>query len=311
MNHFCHWSIREKRNAFGNRSNFLFEHHNGNRLTSPIINRILLCSQLILVRRLPIFSLATGSGRLIFMIYMARSAMGRSRLQQRLCRFCGFAVSDSGDGYSNNVNIAMAKLGPDWQYLNHYDRALERGLANQIVKRPMMKLLMYVSPFAFIGSFVFAQTAPNTGVGQLPAQSTAIKGVLVPVPKEIFGTLDKFAHSNWRAVQRPELTQSKTPSNQAETALMLGVVIAEGFIAVEAEDAAEVKNVGRAVLKLARALGVEQAALRRSRSIVEHAEAGDWTGVRKEWDGVLPDVQRGMNELKSEQLAQLVSLGGW
>ncbi|MEY2536319.1 MAG: hypothetical protein QOG67_59 [Verrucomicrobiota bacterium] len=174
-----------------------------------------------------------------------------------------------------------------------------------------MKLLMYVSPFAIIGSFVFAQTAPDTGVGQLPAQSTAIKGVLVPVPKEIFGTLDKFAHSNWRAVQRPELTQWKTPSNQAETALMLGVVIAEGFIAVEAEDAAEVKNVGRSVLKLARALGVEEAALRRSRSIVEHAEAGDWTGVRKEWDGVLPDVQQGMNELKSEQLAQLVSLGGW
>jgi hypothetical protein len=34
-------------------------------------------------------------------------------------------------------------------------------------------------------------------------------------------------------------------------------------------------------------------------------------GVRKEWDGVLPDVQQGMNELQSEQLAQLVSLGGW
>ena len=68
---------------------------------------------------------------------------------------------------------------------------------------------------------------------------------------------------------------------------------------------------GRAVLKLARGLGVEKAALRRSRSIVEHAERGDWAGVRKEWDGVLPDVQRGMNELQSEELAQLVSLGGW
>jgi hypothetical protein len=44
---------------------------------------------------------------------------------------------------------------------------------------------------------------------------------------------------------------------------------------------------------------------------VEYAEKRDWAGVRKEWDGVLLDVQEGMNELQSEQLAQLVSLGGW
>ena len=84
----------------------------------------------------------------------------------------------------------------------------------------------------------------------------------------------------------------------------------KGFIAVEAEDAAEVKSVGRAVLRLSRALGVEQWALRRSRSITEHAERNDWPAVRKEWDGVLPDVQQGMKELKSEHQAHLVSLGG-
>jgi flagellar biosynthesis regulator FlaF len=175
----------------------------------------------------------------------------------------------------------------------------------------MKKILIYIAAFATLISLLVAQTPPNTGVRQFPPQSTAIKGVLVPVPREIFDTLDKFASSNWRAVQRPELAQQRPHSDQAETALLLGVVIAEGFIAVEAEDAGEVKSVGRAVLKLARGLGVEKAALGRSRSIVEHAERGNWAGVRKEWDGVLPDVQQGMNELQSEQLAQLVSLGGW
>ena len=130
----------------------------------------------------------------------------------------------------------------------------------------------------------------------------------MPVPREIFDALDKFAHSNWRSVQRPELAERKPRGDQADTALLLGVVIAEGFIAVQAKDAAEVKSVGRAVIKLARGLGVEEAALRRSRSIVEHSERGDWPGVRKEWDGVLSDVQKGMNELRSDELAQLVSL---
>ncbi len=175
----------------------------------------------------------------------------------------------------------------------------------------MNKSLIYIPAFAALTSLLVAERPPNTGSAELPPQSTAIKGVLVPVPREIFDMFDKFANSNWRVVQRPEFTKQSPHPNQAETALLLGVVIAEGFIAVEAEDTGEVKTVGRAVLKLARGLGVEKAALKRSSSIVEHAEHGDWSGVRKEWDGVLPDVQQGMNELQSEQLAQLVSLGGW
>src|SRR5262249_391136 len=33
--------------------------------------------------------------------------------------------------------------------------------------------------------------------------------------------------------------------------------------------------------------------------------------ARKEWDSVLSDLETGMIEVKSAQLAQLVSLGGW
>jgi hypothetical protein len=174
----------------------------------------------------------------------------------------------------------------------------------------MPKLLICL-PFLTLATLLAAQTPPPIAVPPLPSQSTAIDDVIVPVPSEIFTTLDKFTHSNWRAVQRPELTRLKPHGDQTEISLLLGAVIAEGFVAVEAEDTAEVKSVGRAVLALTRGLGVERAALRRSRSIIEHAERGDWPAVRKEWDGVLPDVERGMKELRSEQLAQLVSLGGW
>jgi len=158
---------------------------------------------------------------------------------------------------------------------------------------------------------LLAQTPAHTAATPLPSQSTSIKDVPVPIPSEVFATLDRFAHTNWRGVQRPALARWKPRGDQAEIALRLGAVIAEGFVAVKAEDAAEVKSLGQAVLMLTRALGVERAALRRSRSIVEHAEKGDWPAVRKEWDGVQADVERGMKELKSEQLAQLVSLGGW
>jgi len=177
-------------------------------------------------------------------------------------------------------------------------------------RQQMPKLLSCIL-FATLTASLGAQTSPPVPAPPLPSQATTIDDVVVPIPSEIFAALDKFSDSNWRAVRRQGLTQLKPHGDQTEIALLLGAVIAEGFVAVKAEDTAEVKSVGRTVVILARGLGVERAALRRSRSIIEHAEQGDWPAVRKEWDGVLPDVERGMRDLKSEQLAQLVSLSGW
>lgn len=146
---------------------------------------------------------------------------------------------------------------------------------------------------------------------QLPSQAKQVEGIVVPVPREIFRSLDEFRGANWRAVQRPEVAHWKSHGDQVQIAILLGVEIAEGFIAMEAEDSTEVKNLGNTVLKLARGLGVEKGALRRSRSIMENADKSGWAAARNEWDGVFSDLQSGMIEIKSKELAQLVSLGGW
>ena len=155
------------------------------------------------------------------------------------------------------------------------------------------------------------QTLSKPSAGELPPQAKPIAEVVVPIPSEVFGSLDKFSNSNWRLVQIDGLAHTKPHGDETQIALLLGVTIGEGFIAVEAHDAAEVKEVGAAVLRLAQALGVQPTVMRRSRSIVELADKNDWPAVRKEWDAVLPEVQEGMKQLKSEQLSQLVSVGGW
>ena len=138
-----------------------------------------------------------------------------------------------------------------------------------------------------------------------------MEGVLVPVPKEVFHSLDEFRSANWRAVQLPEVVHWKSHGDQVQIALLLGVAVAEGFIAMEAEDSTEIKNIGHTVLMLARGLGVEGRALRHSRSIIEDADQNKWAAARKEWDLVLSDLEKGMIEVKSEHLSQFVSLGGW
>jgi hypothetical protein len=157
---------------------------------------------------------------------------------------------------------------------------------------------------------LFGQT-PAGQTAQLPPQATQVEGVVVPVPREIFRSLDEFRDANWPAVKRPEVARWKSHGDQAQIATLLGVAIAEGFIAMEAKDSTEVENLGKSVVSLAGGLGIRERALRRSRSIMELADKDEWSEARKEWDGVLSDLETGMIEIKSAHLGQLVSLGGW
>ena len=177
------------------------------------------------------------------------------------------------------------------------------------------EFIMSALKLCFFLQVVFAMPAlaqtPSEQNSPLPSQAKQLHGLAVPVPKEIFRTLDQFRNANWRAVRRPEVARWKSHGDQAQVATLLGVAIAEGFIAMEAEDSTEVKNIGNSVLKLARGLGVEKSALRRSRSIIEYADKEEWVEARKQWDSVFSDLQSGMIEIKSKELAQLVTFGGW
>ena len=144
-------------------------------------------------------------------------------------------------------------------------------------------------------------------VGSLPAK--VVEDVVVPVPTEVFGVLDKLGSPNWREVLRSVKTDGV--GKRPQMALLLGTVIAEGFIAVEAQESEEVKKIGRHVLNLARAIGVEKSVLTRTSSIIDAADKKDWQRIRVELDGASQDVKQAMIELNDEQLAQLVSLGGW
>lgn len=153
-----------------------------------------------------------------------------------------------------------------------------------------------------------AQPAPESiDLSKFPAAE--VDNVVVPVPSEVFSVLDKLGTPNWRAELRSSL--GKNTGNRAQVALLLGTVIAEGFIAVEAEDSEKVKDIGKEVLVLAEAINVRKAVIARSKSITEKAEAKNWRSVRSEFDGALQDVRAAMEELGDDELAQLVSIGGW
>lgn len=157
----------------------------------------------------------------------------------------------------------------------------------------------------------FAEPPQQIDVQKLTKEAGVVDNVVVPLPSEIFAVLDKLDRVAWVEVLRPVKEIGRPRPGREHTALLLGTVIAEGFIAVEAENAAEVKNIGNSVLALAKSIGVEKAVVRRANAIIEMADKRDWQQVRRELDGALRDVKVAMAEIRDEHLANLVSLGGW
>jgi hypothetical protein len=155
------------------------------------------------------------------------------------------------------------------------------------------------------------EAPPKIDVSKLPQQSKMVDDVVVPVPSEIFSVLDKLGHPNWVAVQKPLKGVAKPFGEPAQQAFYLGTVIAEGFIAVEANDAAEVKNIGNSVLSLSASLGVRGEVVKRANAIIAAADKSDWPLVKRELDGALNEVKSALNQINSRDQATLVSLGGW
>jgi hypothetical protein len=99
--------------------------------------------------------------------------------------------------------------------------------------------------------------------------------------------------------------------NRLQTALFFGSLVADGFMLTIAERPQDIQNIGRALIKQSRALGVGDRLTSRSKSLFELSDKGDWQGMREELIRTQGDVEKSMLELRDEEMAHIISLGGW
>lgn len=120
-------------------------------------------------------------------------------------------------------------------------------------------------------------------------------GAFRPVPYEI------IAANNREAIYE----------NRMQTALHFGSLVADGFMLTIAERPQDVQDVGKALIRQSRALGVGDRLTKRSKSLFELTEKGDWAGMRSELIRTQEDVEKSMMDLRDEEMAHMISLGGW
>src|SRR3954469_20784816 len=141
------------------------------------------------------------------------------------------------------------------------------------------------------------------------AKAAKTDSISIPTPGELFAALSKSGKINWSAQYRGPMPV--TYRNRAQIALNLGGLIADGFIAVEARDGQQVKNIGSDIIKLAKALGVSEKLLSRGNSINEFAENSEWDALHEELEATQNEVKTSMQSHRDQDLVILVSLGGW
>ena len=137
------------------------------------------------------------------------------------------------------------------------------------------------------------------GVNEITAPSIAAVlrdlGTFQPVP------MSTIAQNDREAVY----------ANRMQTAIHFGSLVADGFMLTIAERPTDIQDVGKALIRQSRALGVSDRLTKRSKSLFELSEKGDWIGMREELARTQSDVEKSMLDLRDEEMAHMISLGGW
>ena len=130
-----------------------------------------------------------------------------------------------------------------------------------------------------------------------------------PSIARIFEQLDELKPLPFEQLKR-DFPSTGTTSRE-QKGLIFGGLIADGFLIVESEKRDLVEDLGRVLVREARALGVADRVMRHSASVTELGRRGDWAAVRNELIATQADVEQAMVELRDEKMAHLISLGGW
>ena len=166
-------------------------------------------------------------------------------------------------------------------------------------------------------------TAPKPAPAETPAavpeatplteteikEAVSLDTFTVPTPAELFAALDKQCKPNWTAQARGPINTAY--KDRAQAALNLGGLIADGYVAVEAQDAQQVKNIGRDILALSKTLSISQEILARGSSITQFADDNNWPSLREELESTQNEVKQAMESLHDDELVTLLNIGGW
>ncbi|MEX1045040.1 MAG: hypothetical protein WEC73_02830 [Chthoniobacterales bacterium] len=140
-------------------------------------------------------------------------------------------------------------------------------------------------------------------------EELGVNELTAPSIQRLFTDLEIFKPVPVKLIAETDF--DRTYNNRFQTSLNFGALISDGFFAVVAEQKSLIQKVGRALLRQAKSLAVGQRLSSHANSLLELGSRGDWPELKLELIKTQSDVEEAMIELRDEEMAHMISLGGW
>ncbi|MDD3044297.1 MAG: hypothetical protein PHF33_02395 [Candidatus Delongbacteria bacterium] len=132
--------------------------------------------------------------------------------------------------------------------------------------------------------------------------------VIVPAPSEIIMALDMLSDVKWKEVVTYD--KSTNYSDNYKIALNLGVRVAQGFIAIQAQDRKNTGEMFRICRDLAENFGAKSDMFVNEQQIIKLLDENNWTELRSILDDIHLKVKDEMYKYDPD-FVELASVGGW
>jgi hypothetical protein len=154
-----------------------------------------------------------------------------------------------------------------------------------------------------------AETVPENLPAPAIENAELISALTFPSSGEFFAALAKAGRPNLSASGRVPVPMSI--SERPRIALVVGLLLADGYLAVENQNSQEMKNIGRDLIEMAKKLNAGEHVVSRGRSITDFAENNDWNSLREELEATRNEIRISLTAQKDPGLSLMVSMGAW
>jgi hypothetical protein len=163
--------------------------------------------------------------------------------------------------------------------------------------------------FAVIGLLLTPAALCGADEGAVPPAAAAPAEKAPASPAELFAALARDTRPQWRQYFRETVPHSA--GDRYKAALALGAVCADCYLAAEARDAQQVRNLLTDMASLEMMLSMARPMSSLRQKVTSVAEAGDWNAVREEIATLMARHAELLAEQKDNDLAELERLGLW
>jgi hypothetical protein len=172
-----------------------------------------------------------------------------------------------------------------------------------------MRISLVIAVAGLALPVLHAEDAPAPVLDDYAREELGVNELTTPSIQRLFADLEAFKPVPIALISDTDF--DRVYNNRFQTSLNFGALICDGFFAVVAEQKPLIQNVGRSLLRQAKSLAVGQRLSSHASSLLELGQRGDWAALKLELIKTQSDVEQAMIELRDEEMAHMVSLGGW